>query len=205
MFINDADVEKLSIPPSLERARSDVQQLTVQVAPLGKQAKEFALPIKVVVNRRAFHTNHTHDSIQGASCSWTTSRAMTPPPSPADSGPRSASTKLQTSSRGRGGSVRPGEVIVLRGRGHTPWDPTWLEAGRTSCACGKSWPSAPTGAVAAGPIVVMGYHREDAYIRGALSPRADGGMRRTPIQRKGRTRVWPMGGASRTAHRLRRL
>jgi len=171
MFINDAEVDNYRyLGPS--RGRSDVQQLTVQVGALGKQAAGVALPIKVVVNGVASNTNHTFtinpgrilfvDNVKGDDATAVIGDVSHP------------FRHVQTANleQGAWGQVRPGDVIVLRGAG-TPWTDVGFE-GYFMRLRDKSG-SAPTGAVASGPIVLMGYPREDAYIRGTVAAGMTGG------------------------------
>src|SRR5712671_273125 len=154
------------------KGRSDIQQLTVQVGPLGNPALGTALPIQVTVSGVASNTDQTFmvnpgrmlfvDNVAGND-STAVAGDITHP---------FRHVQTSTLSQGAWGQAQPGDIIVLRGTG-TAW--TDVGYGNYFMRFRDKSGSAPTGAAGTGAIAVMGYPTEDAYIRGTLAAGQKGG------------------------------
>jgi hypothetical protein len=178
VYINNVEVDNYRYLGA-SRGRTDIQQLTVQVGALGNPTPGVALPIKVVVNGTASNTDHTFianpghiyfvDNVAGSDSTGIADDIAHPyrhvQITSTNNGdtvghtcPYSAAMASATT-EGVWGRVMPGDVIVLRGG-------TWTDIGRDGFFLriqDKSG-SAPTGATGTGPITVMGYPGETAYI-----------------------------------------
>jgi hypothetical protein len=177
VYVNDVEVDNYRYLGA-SRGRTDIQQITVQVGALGSPAQGTALPIKVVVNGAASNVDHTFTPNPGhiyfvsmtgsdstgvaddiahpyrhAQITSTNNGDTTGHTCPASAAMASATAE------GVWGRIVPGDVIVLRGG-------TWTDIGRDGFFLrvqDKSG-SAPTGAAGTGPITIMGYPGETAYI-----------------------------------------
>jgi len=152
------------------RGRPDISQITVQIGRLGNPTPGVALPVKVMVNEASSNTDHTFtvnpgrilfvDNVRGNDASARIGDISRP------------FRHVQTPNlSGAWGSVRPGDVIVMRGTGTA-----WTDAGFQNYFMrfrNKSG-SAPTGRSGTGAIALMSYPTEDVFIRG--TPAAGGSM-----------------------------
>jgi hypothetical protein len=156
------------------RGRPDIEQITVQVGALGDPVPGTPLPIRVTVAGVASNTDRSFtvnpgrilfvDNVAGNDANAVPDDITRP------------YRRVQTADLRRGGAwpeVRPGDLIVMRGRGAAqPWTDVGFQ-GYFLRVRDKSG-SAPTGAPGTGPIALVGYPGEDAFIRGTLA----GGMTR---------------------------
>jgi hypothetical protein len=165
VYIGDAEVARyLYLGPS--RGRPDIQQITVQVGGLGNPIPGLALPIKVVADGEASNADHTFmvnpgrilfvDNVHGSDSSGR----------PGDISHPYRHVQTPNLSEGAWGHARPGDFIILRGAG-TPWTDTGFE--HYFMRYRDKSGSRPTGASGTGPIVLMGYPTEDAYIHGIIA------------------------------------
>jgi hypothetical protein len=171
VYIGGAEVGRyLSLGAS--RGRPDIQQITVQVGALGNPRAGTALPIDVVVNGVDSNTDHTFTVNPGAILFVDNVRGNDSTAVPGD--PSHPFRHVQTSnlSAGAWGRAGPGDFIVLRGTG-TPWTDVGFE--NYFMRYRDKSGSAATGAAGTGPIAVMGYPGEDAFIRGTLASGMTGG------------------------------
>lgn len=155
------------------KGRPDIQQITVQVGALGGAAQGHALPVKVVVDGVASNTDVTFTPNPGHIYFVDNVHGDDAAGAPDD--PSHPYRHVQTPALYAGGVwplLHPGDILVLRGTG-TPWTDVGFE-GYFLRFRDKSG-SAPTGAAGTGPLAVMGYPGEDAYIRGTLAGGMTGG------------------------------
>lgn len=154
------------------RGREDIAQISVQLGALGHQSVGTKLPIRVVVDGVASNTDHTFtinpgrilfvDNVVGNDATARIGDIKRP------------FRHVQTSDlkQGAWGQARPGDFIVMRGTGRE-----WTDVGfehyfmRYRDKSGN----APTGAPGTGPIVLMGYPKEDVRIHGTLANGVSGG------------------------------
>lgn len=162
VFVGDAEVAKY-VALGTSRARSDIEQLTVRVGALGGAVLGTPLPIKVVVGGTASNTEHTFTPNPG--------RFIYVDPAKGDdaSGAVDDVTKPFKTvqypndlTKGAWGKVQPGDFIVLRGGTYTSvgreqYFMRFIRSGNTSG-------TAPTGASGTGPIALVGYPGEDAFL-----------------------------------------
>jgi hypothetical protein len=154
---------------------SNMQQITVQVGSLGGAAQGVALPIKVMVNGAASNTNVTFmpnpgrllyvDNVAGNDTTAVPNDITHP------------YRYVQTPALYTGGAwpvAQPGDMIILRGHGNAnPWTDVGFE--NYFMRYRDKSGSAPTGVSGTGPIVLMGYPGEDAYIHGTIAGGMTGG------------------------------
>ncbi len=186
VFIGGVEVANYrSLGPS--RGRQDIQQLTVQIGALKDSKPGVPLPVEAVVNGVASNRNLSFTINPGhiyfvspAGSDWSGDGSFTRPyrtvqtsavnnngaagcPAPAG--------EQAVSAAGVWGRVAPGDVLVLRGG-------IWTSVGRDEFFLrvqNKSG-SRPTGRPGSGPITVMGYPGETAFVhRTKIADDQDGG------------------------------
>ena len=175
VFINNVEVTRyMSLGPS--KARTDIQQLTVQIGAIGNPTPGVALPIRVSVNGANSNTDQTFtvnpgtiyfvsltgNDTTGAPGSITspyrTVQTATVNTNGVAGCPSSAGMQTVATS-GVWGIIKEGDFIIMRGG-------TWTDRGkdgyfiRFQNKAGKL----PTGAAGSGPITLMGYPGETVYI-----------------------------------------
>ncbi len=145
----------------VSKARSDIQQLSVQLGALTGAALGTALPVRVTVNGVASNTDVTFtinpgrilfvDNVHGSDSTGT----------PNDIAHPYRHVQTSDTSKAAYGAMQPGDIVVMRGTG-TPW----TDLGNDTYFIkfiGKDG-TAPTGASGTGPLTVMGYPGEDVFI-----------------------------------------
>lgn len=153
------------------KGRPDIQQITVQVGRLGNPKPGVPLPIDVLVRGLHSNTNITFtvnpgrilyvDNVKGSD-TWARIGDISRP-----------FRHVQTPDGwGAWMKARPGDIIVMRGRG-VPW--TDLGSEHYFIRFFDRSGSAPAGKLKTGPIALIGYPGEDVYIRGTLSGGMTGG------------------------------
>ena len=178
VFINNVEVTRyLSLGPS--RGRTDIQQLTVQIGALGNPTPGTSLPIRVSVNGANSNTDQTFIvnpgiiyfvSLTGSDATGAPGAITNPYRSVQKPGTGingvagcpSSSGLQSVAAAGVWGLVREGDFIVMRGG-------TWNDLGKDAYflhTINKSG-KAPTGAVNTGPITIMGFPGETAFINRA--------------------------------------
>lgn len=171
VYIGAAEVDNYrSI--GVSRGAGTIQQITVQVGALGNSAAGTALPVKVVAGGLESNTDKTFmpnpgrilfvDNVAGNDTTAVIGDITHP----------FRHVQTPTLSQAAWGQVRPGDFIVMRGKGAE-----WTDIGFENYFMryrDKSG-SAPTGASGTGPIVIMGYPGEDVYIHGTLAAGMTGG------------------------------
>jgi putative flippase GtrA len=147
----------------LSRARPDIQQITVQVGALGNPAPGTPLPISVRVNGvnsvsitpQTFTVNPGRfifvDNVNGNDSTAVVNDIAHP----------YRHVQIPTLTQAAYGQARPGDFIVMRGKGK-PWTDKGYE--NYFLRFRDRSGSAPTGAAGTGPITVMGYPGEDVFI-----------------------------------------
>jgi hypothetical protein len=153
------------------RGRPDIQQITVQIGHLGNPQPGVALPIEVLARGMHSNTNVTFtvnpgrilyvDNVKGSD-TW------------ARVGDISRPFRHVQTPDGWGAWIkaRPGDIIVMRGRG-SPWTDLGYEHYFIRFADRSG--SAPTGKRDTGPIALQGYPGEDVFIHGTQSGGMTGG------------------------------
>ena len=152
-----------------------IQQITVQVGALAGPAQGVAMPVQVVVGGASSNTNISFTPNPGRFLYVDNVTGNDATAVPGDI------TKpyryVQTPALYTGGAwavARPGDMIVMRGRGSVrPWTDTGFE--NFFLRFRDKSGSAPTGASGTGPIAVMGYPGEDVYVRGTVANGMTGG------------------------------
>lgn len=169
--VGGAEVARyLSLGPS--KGRPDLQQITVQIGSLGNPTAGKPLPVQVAVDGAASNADQTFTVNPGRflyvdNISGDDSTAV-----PGDVTKPYRHVQLSDLSKGAWGQAKPGDFIVMRGKG-TPWTDVGFE-GYFMRYRDKSG-TAPTGASGTGPIALVGYPGEDVYIRGLLANGMTGG------------------------------
>lgn len=150
------------------RGRADIQQVTVQVGALGNQSAGVPLPIKVVVDGTPSNTDLAFTINPG--------RMIFVDPQHGDDAtavvgdiahPYRHVQNASDFGAGAWGQVRAGDFLVLRGGTYTDvgYEQYFLRFMiRASGVPDRSSGTAPTGAAGTGPITLMGYPGETAYI-----------------------------------------
>jgi hypothetical protein len=167
-YINGVEVAKYIYLGS-SKGRTDIQQLSVQIGALGNPTLGTALPIKVVVGGVASNTDKMFTVNPG--------RMIFVDPNGNDSTAvvndiTHPYKTVQTPDLkgGAWGQVQPGDFIVLRKGTHTGvGKENYFMRFITSTASGYASGTAPTGKAGSGPITLMGYPNEDAFINGDAS------------------------------------
>jgi hypothetical protein len=160
--------------------RSDIQQITVQVGPLGSPPLGTPLPIQVLIDGAASNVDHTFivnpgrmifvDPVNGNDATAVVGNIAQP------------FQHVQTGgdfSGGAWGQVRAGDFLVLRGG-------TYNDVGyenyflrfmiRASGVPDRSSGTPPTGAAGTGPITLMSYPGETAFVNGDSATHAGGAL-----------------------------
>ncbi len=187
VFINDIEVDNYRLLTT-SRGRPDIQQITVQVGTIGNPALRVALPIKVVAGGVSSNTDHnfavnpgriyfvknaTHPSgVPGDDTSGTGSFDA---PFRTVQKPGGVGLSFFTTSAAVGGAwglVRAGDFIVMRGgtysdigfaSGNPVGEGYFLQTlNKSGCPLGVN--CAQGGGTSSGPITVMGYPGETAFI-----------------------------------------
>jgi Putative Ig domain len=172
VYIGSAEIDNYRYLGA-SKGRTDIQQITVQLGALGKQAPGKPLPVKVTVNGVSSNTDQTFminpgrilfvNNVTGDDANAVIGDIAHP------------YRRVQGTNnveQGAWGQARPGDIIVMRGTG-TPWTDLGIE--NYFMRYRNKSGSAPTGAPGTGAIVLMGYPTEDAYIRGTLAGDMSGG------------------------------
>jgi hypothetical protein len=148
---------------------SGIDQITVQVGALGGAAQGMALPIQVTVGSSSSNTNLTFmpnpgrllyvDNVAGNDATAVPGDITHP------------YRYVQTPALYTGGAwsiARAGDMIVIRGHGNAnPWTDVGFE--HYFMRYRDKSGSAPTGVSGSGPIAIVGYPGEDAFIRGTIA------------------------------------
>jgi O-antigen/teichoic acid export membrane protein len=171
VYIGGAEVRRY-VYLGASRGRADIQQITVQPGGLGNATPGKPLPIDVVVNGIHSNADHTFTVNPGRLLFVDNVRGNDATAVPGDPARPFRTVQTRNLSAGAYGKAGPGDVIVLRGTG-TAWTDVGFE-GYFLRFRDKSG-SAPSGAAGTGPITVMGYPGEDAFIRGTLAGGMTGG------------------------------
>lgn len=171
VYIGTAEVDNYRFLGT-SKGRSDIQQLTVQVGALGNPSPGVALPIKVVVGGVASNTDKTFMPNPGRILFVDNTTGNDSTAVIGDIAKPFRYVQTASLSQGAWGQVKPGDFIVMRGKG-TPWTDVGFE--RFFMRYRDKSGSAPTGASGTGPIALMGYPTEDVYIRGTLANGMSGG------------------------------
>jgi len=143
------------------KARSDIQQITVQIGALSGVTPGTAQPVRVTVNGVASNTDVTFtvnpghilfvDNVSGSAPTGTVDDITKP------------FRHVQTSdtSKAAFGAMQSGDIIVLRGTGTS-----WTDSGNDTYFVKfiNKDGTAPTGATGTGPLTLMGYPGEDVFI-----------------------------------------
>ncbi|MHB8660871.1 MAG: fibronectin type III domain-containing protein, partial [Minisyncoccota bacterium] len=160
VYINNVEVNNYRYL-GVSKGRPDIQQITVQVGALGNPTPGAALPIKVVVNGVSSNTDKTFIVNPGRilfvdNVSGNDSTAI-----PNDITHPYQNVQTGSASAGAYGAVQPGDIIVMRGTG-TAYNTVGLNNSflRFLHKAGTQ----PTGAAGTGPITLMSYPGEDAFI-----------------------------------------
>ncbi|MBI4897915.1 MAG: hypothetical protein HY827_06070 [Actinobacteria bacterium] len=156
------------------RGRSDVQQITVRPGSLGNPAPGVALPIKVTVGGVQSNTDLTFKVNPGRMLYVDNAGGNDATAVPGDITRPYRHVQAVNLAQGAWGAAQPGDFIVLRGG-------TWTDVGRENyfmrfIKSDGSSGTAPTGASGSGPITVIGYPGEDAFINAASSTHSGGGL-----------------------------
>jgi hypothetical protein len=156
----------------VSKGRPDIQQITVQIGALGNPPVGTPLPIEVIVDGAASNTDRTFavtrgrilfvDNVHGSDFRAKIGDITRP------------FRHVQTPdlSAGAWGSARPGDIIVMRGTG-VPWTDVGFE--HYFLRYRDKSGSPPGTGRASGPIALIGYPGEDAFIHGTLTAGMTGG------------------------------
>jgi hypothetical protein len=167
------------------RARPDIQQITVQIGAIGNPSARVALPIKVMVDNLASNVDKTFtvnpgniyfvNPAFGVDTTTTNTGGGFSDPFKTVQKPGGVTTTFQISSASTGGAwgrVRAGDFIVLRGGTYTDigfGGSTGSKEGyfmqtlnKSGCPIGTN--CAQGGGTSSGPITIMGFPGETAYI-----------------------------------------
>jgi hypothetical protein len=184
VFINDVEVDNYRYL-GVSRGRPDIQQISVQVGAIGNPAPQVPLPIKVVVNGLQSNTDNTF-TVNAGNIYF-----VNPDPAIGNDGtgtgafnapyktvqkPAGVVTTFQITPVATGGVwgiLRAGDFIVLRGGTYVdigfsgPGNPSgtgyFLQAfNKSGCPIGTN--CAQGGGTSSGPITVMGFPGETAFI-----------------------------------------
>jgi hypothetical protein len=184
VFINDIEVDNYRYL-GVSRGRSDIQQITVQVGALGNPVLRVPLPIKVVAGDLASNIDQTFtvnsgtiyfvDPLSGVDNASTTTGGGFADPFKSAQKPGGLSLSFGVTSAATGGAwgrLRAGDFMVLRGGtykdiGFAGGSPTgegyFLQAlNKSGCPIGSN--CAQGGGTSSGPITIMGYPGETAFI-----------------------------------------
>jgi hypothetical protein len=189
VFINNVEVAAYK-SIGLSRGRQDIQQISVQVGALGGAANGVALPIKVIVDGQASNTDQMFtvnpgrlffvDPITGVDTSTLNTGGGFADPFLTVQKPAGVLSTFAFTSAAVGGAwgrLQAGDVLVLRGGdyssigfgGSTGTNQGYfLQAlNKSGCpvglVCAQGGSSA--GVMATGPITIMGYPGETAFIK----------------------------------------
>jgi hypothetical protein len=174
VYINDVEVDNYRYLGA-SKGRPDIQQITVQVGALKNPKPGDLLAIKVIVNGLASNTDRTFtvqpgdilfvDNVRGNDATAVKNNVNKPWKHVQLHGNRARSGAL--------GSMQPGDMMVLRGRG-TVWTDLGFDDGTAYFLKFRSVSgSKPTGIKGSGYIAVIGYPTEDVYIQ-PIAPNAFG-------------------------------
>jgi hypothetical protein len=184
VFINDVEVDNYRyLGPS--RGREDIQQITVQVGTLGSPALRVPLPIKVTAGALASNVDQTFtvnpgtiyfvDPVSGVDNASSTTGGGFADPFKSAQKPAGLSLSFGITSAATGGAwgrLRAGDFMVLRGGtykdigfagGNPAGEGYFLQAlNKSGCPIGTN--CAQGGGTSSGPITIMGYPGETAFI-----------------------------------------
>jgi hypothetical protein len=181
VFINDVEVDNYRYLGA-SRGRADIQQITVQVGAIGNPALRVPLPIKVVVNGLQSNTNHTFTVNPGNIYfvdpnlgNDNTGSGTIANPFKTVQKPAGVTTTFLITSAATGGVwgiLRAGDVVVLRGGIYNDIGFGGTNANglgyflqtlnKSGCPIGTNCTQG--GGTSSGPITIVGYPTETAFI-----------------------------------------
>ncbi len=190
VFVNGVEVDNYRYL-GRSKGRPDIQQISVQIGPIGNPEPGVELPVKVTVNGVASNTDRTFtvskgniyfvNNVSGTdTADLHTGGSFTSPFRNVQkkTGARLGFSIEPAAIAGAWGRVQAGDFIVMRGSG-TPWIDVgfggyFLQAlNKSGCPIGTN--CAQGGGKSAGPITLMGFPGEDVYINNAYDPALDFG------------------------------
>jgi hypothetical protein len=143
------------------KARSDIQQLTVQIGALSGVSLGVAQPVRVIVNGAASNADVTFTVNPGRILFVDNVHGDDSTAVPDDLAHPYRHVQTSDTSKAAYGAMRPGDILVMRGTG-TAWtdfgDDTYFIKFINKDG------TAPTGATGTGPLTLMGYPGEDVFI-----------------------------------------
>jgi len=160
VFINNVEVDNYRyLGPS--KGRPDIQQITVQIGALGNPAPGTPLPVKVEVDGVASNTNINFTVNPGRVLFVDNVNGNDFHGKPGDITRPYRHVQVAGLSGGAWGETKPGDIIVMRGRGR-PWTDKSYE--NYFVRFRDKSGSAPTGRPGTGPIAIIGFPNEDVFI-----------------------------------------
>ncbi len=150
--------------------RADVEQITVQVGALGSPTQGTALPVVVTVNGTASNVDQTFTPNPGRMLFVDNVTGDDTTAVPGDIAHPFQHVQLP-SSKGAVGVAKPGDTIVLRGKGTAYTD---LGSSNQFVRVIDYGGSAPTGASGTGPLAFIGYPGETVNIVNGTGGLSDG-------------------------------
>jgi len=162
------------------RGRADIQQVTVQLGALGNQGAGTPLPIRVVVDGAPSNTDHAFTINPGRMIFVDPQNGNDATAVVGDIGhPYKHVQNASDFGASAWGQVRAGDFLVLRGGTYTDvgYEQYFLRFMiRVGGVPDRSSGSAPTGTTGTGPITVLGYPGETAYIDADAATHPGGGL-----------------------------
>lgn len=155
------------------RARSDVQQLVVQVGSLSNPTPGVALPVRVEVAGVASNTDRTF-TVQPGRMLFVSTAGNDASAVPGDITRPFRHVQTADLTAGAWGNAQPGDIIVMRGG-------TWTDTGREQyfirfIKSNGSSGTAPSGLFGSGPIALVGYPGEDAFVNATATTHPNGAI-----------------------------
>jgi len=155
------------------KARSDIQQISVQIGALSGITLGVAQPVRVSVNGAASNSDVTFIVNPGRILYVDNVNGHDNTAVPNDIAHPYRHVQTSDTSQAAYGAAQPGDIIVMRGTGTA-----WTDSGNDTYFVKfiNNDGTAPTGATGTGPLTLMGYPGEDVFInfpgtthKGALS------------------------------------